>query len=106
MAERLTTQQLAEKLQRAEEEALLADRKFRRFLFRLFRDCSIYYPTYQRGDPHGTSYWEGRRASGLEVLHRLQGLEPGLMGLIEQEGNLLAERLTPQQSPDDIEDAS
>lgn len=101
--ERPTRQQLSLGVQRKGLESLLNESKaFRVFLFELFTDASIFYPTYSRGSPHDTSYAEGRRALGLEVLHKLKYVRPDILGLIEREGNLLSQQIEAlaQAAPD------
>lgn len=110
MADRPSRQQLTLAVRNRNLQTLLNDNQtFRQFLWTLFVDAGIFYPTYSRGSPHDTSYKEGRRSLGLEVLHRLKNLQPGVLGLIEREGDLLvkAEKEaapTPsQEDPDEDE---
>lgn len=106
---RLTNHDMQLRLQRTGLRVLLETSPvFRKFIFTLLTDAAIFYPTYQLGSPHGTSYHEGRRSLGLEVLHQLKNACPGFLGLIEREGDLLATEAAPppgdsndDQTPDD-----
>lgn len=97
--ERPTRQQLSIMLQnRGLKELLDSSGPFRKFIFTLFTDASIFYPTSRRS-PYDTAYWEGRRALGLEVLHLLKHVRPDILSLIEREGNLLERDLQAAETP-------
>lgn len=107
MSERrtLTKHDLRLSLQRAGLKNLLeTSQPFRQFVWTIFTEARIFAPTYSRGSPHETSYQEGRRALGLEVLHILKSSRPDILALIEGEGNLTADELegpNAAQSPED-----
>ena len=108
MADRpkLTARDLAVRQKNRELLALSQNPAFLNFVFDLFRDARIFYPTYTRGDPNDTSYQEGRRSLGLEVLHSLENVDPDFMVRVLQAGNMkaLLDTATQQQSPDDQEE--
>lgn len=74
---------------------------FRKFLWTLLKDASIFYPTYSRASPYDTSYHEGRRSLGLEVLHLLKDIRPDILGLLEHEGNLFEQAAKPPETEDE-----
>lgn len=75
---------------------------FQRFVLELFGDAGIYLPSYRQGSPNDTAFWEGRRALGLEVLHKLKNLEPNLLGILEATGyRLVIERPDPIGAQDE-----
>lgn len=91
---KMTRQELTLMVQRKGLESLLNDSKaFRKFVFTLFEETHIFYPTYSHSSPYDTAFHEGRRAVGLEVLHMLKHVRPDILGLIEAEGNLLANEI-------------
>jgi hypothetical protein len=98
---RLSNAELALKRESAELDALLNDQRFVRFTYWLFREAGIFVPTHG-ANPYDTSYREGRRALGLEVLHRLKHIRPDILALTESAGNLLAAQIPQEQgTPDD-----
>jgi hypothetical protein len=107
MAERITNRELQRRLMLKGIEGLLeSNSAFRKFLWTLFTDAGIFYPTYSRTSPHDTAYMEGRRSLGLEVLHILKAVRPDILGLLEREGNLFEEAARPLKSEDDLENLS
>lgn len=78
-----------ELMRRGLAELIEANQAFRIFLWTMFNDAGIFYPTYSHGSPYDTSFNEGRRAMGLEVLHMLKHVRPDILGIVEREGNLL-----------------
>lgn len=106
--ERPTRQQLSKMLlDKGLKDLLDNSGPFRKFLWTLFVDASIFYPTYSRRSPYDTSWNEGRRALGLEVLHRLKSVRPDILGLIEREGNLLERDIAEaEQTLNEDQDAS
>jgi hypothetical protein len=53
----------------------------------------MYLPTYRQGSISAASdhaYLEGRRASGLEVLHELKFAKEDILAILEREGELIA----------------
>lgn len=90
MTDRPTRSDLTMMVQHRGLKSLLTEnRAFRRFLWTLFVDAGIFYPSYSRRSPYDTAYSEGRRAMGLEVLHMLKNIEPRILAVLEAEGNLL-----------------
>jgi len=109
VAERMTRQQLALNVQRRNLQTLLDNPAFRKFCWTILTEARIFYPTYSQGSPYDTSFNEGRRALGLEVLHMLKHVRPDILGLLEREGNLLAQEIEaakPPESEDDDETPS
>lgn len=105
MAERPSRETLTLMVQHRGLKSLIAEnRAFRRFLWTLFVDAGIFYPSYSRRSPYDTAYQEGRRAMGLEVLHMLKNLEPRILSVLEAEGNLLAQELKMAGKPSPTEE--
>lgn len=103
---KMTRQELTLMVQKKGLESLLNESKaFRKFIFTLFAETNIFYPTYSRASSLDTAYQEGRRSVGLEVLHMLKGVRPDILGLIEAEGNLLAEDIAAVTPTDEDADA-
>lgn len=107
MTDRRPTMALPRKvlMQRGLKELLANNTAFRIFLWTIFDDAGIFYPTYSHGSPYDTAFREGRRAMGLEVLHLLKHVRPDILGLIEREGNLLHQEIAaakPQGDSDAI----
>lgn len=103
---RLSNRDLALKLQSAGLKALLdTSPVFRKFMWTLMIEAGIFYPTYRQGSPHGTSYQEGRRALGLEILHMLKAAHEGTLGILEREGDLIATQTGAAQPPGEDDDA-
>jgi hypothetical protein len=74
------------------EAKLLRDSEvFRRFIWTILGDASIFLPTHSPGSPYETSYREGRRALGLEILHRLKASTPNALALLEEAGLVMDE---------------
>lgn len=104
---RLTRQELADKVQNENLRVLMENPAFVKFIWTICVDAHIFFPTYSHRSAHETSYQEGRRAVGLEVLHRLRNALPGVpvLSLIERAGNLLEAEIkaaiTPTHEDDD-----
>lgn len=73
------------------EKLLVENQTFRQFCWTLLVQASIFAPTHSPGSPYDTSYNEGRRSLGLEVLHLLRAIRPDVLTLLEREGSLLDE---------------
>lgn len=96
MSERqtLTAQEIQLRLfRRGLKELLDNNQTFRRFVWTIMSDAGIFHPTH-RGSPYDTSYAEGRRALGLEVLHLLKSARLDILAVVESEGDLLAGKVT------------
>lgn len=107
MAERPTRQQLTLQVQARNLKTLLeTSGPFRKFIWTILNEASIFYPTYSRSSSHDTSFNEGRRAVGLEVLHMLKHVRPDILALLEAEGNLLAKDIEAAKPLDESEDDS
>lgn len=99
----MTSADLTRQVQQRNLKTLLeTSAPFRKFCWTILNEAHIFYPTYSRVSPHDTSHNEGRRALGLEVLHILKNAYPGVLGLLEREGNLLSE--TQPKPPNESED--
>lgn len=72
------------------------DEVFRRFVWTTLTDAGILWPTYTQGSPHGTSYKEGRRSLGLEILHRITKEVPDAFAVMATEGLSMS---VPQPTP-------
>lgn len=95
---RLTAHDLALRVQRRGLDDLLdRSQPFKRFCWTILIEAGIFAPTYRQGSPHDTSYWEGRRALGLEVLHILKAVRPDILALLEAEGSLLTKQVQDEQ---------
>ena len=105
--ERPTRQQLSLMVQQKGLKTLIDEQPaFRKFIWTVFTEAGIFVPTYSRGSPHDTSYNEGRRALGLEVLHMLKHVQPDILAIVEREGNLLAsdvQAAAPQNESEDYD---
>ena len=66
----LSLKRSQEEIEDQEAAELLNDPRFRNFVWRVIGKAGIYQSTYS-GAPHATSYREGFRALGLEVLRML-----------------------------------
>lgn len=112
-ANRPTRQQLTDMVFKRNLGTLLdTNQTFRKLIWTIMVDAGIFYPTFSRGSPHDTSYAEGRRAMGLEVLHLLKHARPSILAILEAEGNLIAQDIKAATTPssqtpeDDDEDLS
>lgn len=47
---------------------VMADRESRAYMHKLLADCGVWQQSFTPGDPHHTSFREGKRAIGLGVL--------------------------------------
>jgi len=93
--DRPTADELSRRVQQRNLGNLLDSSKpFRKFIWTLFVDAGIFYPTYSPRSPYDTAYREGRRAMGLEVLHMLKTVRPDVLSIVEREGNLLEQEIT------------
>lgn len=101
---RMTNQEMALRTMRQNLGTLLdTSPAYRQFLWTLFVEAGIFYPTYSRRSPHDTSYNEGRRSVGLEMLHLLKAVRPDILSIIEREGNLLdAAPPKPREDPNEL----
>lgn len=63
------------RLEREEVRLLLQDQKFRRFAWRLLSKSGMFEPSH-RANPVDTSFAEGRRALGIDVLTDLRLAQP------------------------------
>ena len=77
---------------------------FRKFCWTILTEAHIFIPTYSHSSSHDTAYYEGRRAVGLEVLHMLKAAYPGVLGLLDAEGDLLAKQVEAAETPTESED--
>jgi hypothetical protein len=101
----MTRDDLSRQVQRKNLATLLeSSSAFRKFIFTLFTDAGIFYPTYSHRSPYDTAYNTGRQSMGLEVLHMLKHVRPDVLSLIEAEGNILANEIaavTPDTESED-----
>lgn len=73
--------ELAARVAKEEVRLLMADRKFRRFIWRFFGKSGMFSRS-TGSTPHDTSFREGRRDLGNEVLTELRLADPGALAQI------------------------
>jgi hypothetical protein len=103
----MTNEDLRLKVQRANDAALLKDKRFQGFILRLLDTAGIMRPNH-RVDPVRSAFAEGRRALGIEVLNTLLAADEGAVQLIMPTAAtvraLIAETTSPNESADDRDD--
>lgn len=101
---RISNQEIAQKLRRAGTAKLLRENEaFRKFCLWYFHTAGIFRTTH-RADPCLSSFEEGKRALGLQVLDELLAADDSALSLIITDRAALMEALgtgQPQEEPDD-----
>lgn len=81
MSRRLSNAEIKARVEREEVRLLLEDRKFRKFIWRLFGKSGMYASSH-RSNPVDTSRAEGRRDLGNDVLTELRLAQPDALLVI------------------------
>ena len=86
------------------QEVFRAEPAFRQFLWEMFRDAGIWAPTFVPGDPYSSAFKAGNQAQGLEVLHMMENVVPGLLAALHAEFDNPVTRPNPQRTEDEPQD--
>ena len=74
----MTTEELDRQIDTAIEN-LLSTISGRLFIARLLHIANVWYPSFDAESTHRTSYMEGRRAVGLELIDMLSAVNPSTL---------------------------
>lgn len=85
----------AEKLRQAQLERdkrdlqwVMGSEEGRRVMYRLLEQAGIYTTSFVAGDPHATSFREGMRNNGLQLMQQLLNAGPAQYNQMLQEAHL------------------
>lgn len=73
--------------ERKDIEDLMSTASGRRVVYTLLNEAKVFHQTFVPGDPHSTSFNEGRRAIGLWLLTQVVGKTPDQYALMMKEAN-------------------
>lgn len=94
--------EMADKLQRAGLRALCQNEAFQKWLWTILADANIFSPTHVPGHPDTSAHAEGRRALGLQILHKLNAAEPDILPMLWRAGNLLERDVVQAQQQEEL----
>lgn len=100
----LTHAQVQEKRRLMELRSLAENDTFLKFIFELWREAGMDMPSHNPANAYDTSYREGRRSLGLEVLHKLIAVRPDIRAAVDAAGHRQLVTSNPQPSQEDDED--
>lgn len=83
--ERKTKKQLKLEKQREELRQICKDKRVRDYLWRVLSECGIYSDGFDSTSPYKTSYNEGRRKIGIQIIIGLMDADPSIYSLMRLE---------------------